>query len=111
LARRFTLTTLVAAALLGMPNFLSCLAHARVDSEVGVMMNGFPLLLGIMFVAPVVGVSTIIWGLGLRQARLQSEQVPLLERCFFGAIAAVLLFVLWGFSAEPLHRAMSCAAL
>ena len=74
------------------------------------MMNGFPLLLGIMFVAPVVGVSTIIWGLGLRQARLQSEQVPLLERSSFGAIAASLLFVLWGFSADPLHRALSCAA-
>jgi hypothetical protein len=110
-ARRFTITMFFGPTLLAVPNFASCLAHSRVDSEVGVMMHGLPLLIGVMWLGPVVGASTAIWGLGMRKARLRGEEIPFWERWCFRAIAAVLIFVLWGFSADPLYRAMSCVGL
>jgi hypothetical protein len=82
-ARRFTLTVFFGSALLATPNFARCVAHSLTDSEVGVMMYGFPLLIGALFLSPVVGVSTAIWGLGMRKARLRGEQIPFWERwCF-----------------------------
>ena len=110
-ARRFTLTVFFGSSFVAAPNFVSCIAHSRVDSEVGVMVNGLPLVLGLLVVGPVVGVSTVIWGLGTKKARLWGAQIPFWERWFFRAIAGVLLLILWGFLADPLHRAMSCAGL
>jgi hypothetical protein len=93
-ARRFTMTFFFAFLILGTPNFVGCVLHARVDSEVGGMNYGLPLLIGIVWGAPVLGVSTLIWGLGLRKARRRGETIPLTERGCFAAIATVLAIIL-----------------
>ena len=71
-ARRITLFLVVAPSLLAAPYFLNAVAHARADSEVGVMMYGFPLFIGMLYGAPVVGAFTLAWGLGLARARLRT---------------------------------------
>ena len=110
-ARRTTFTLIVLPSILAFPSFMSCLAHSRVDSEVGVMMHGLPLAIGIMLGTPVVSVFTIIWGLGLRKARRTGEQIPLWELLCFGAISSLLLLLLYLFSANFLHGAKSCVGL
>ena len=55
--RRLTLGLLVLALLVAGPNFLACIGHSAVDSEVGVMMYGFPLLIGMIYGSPLLGVT------------------------------------------------------
>jgi hypothetical protein len=93
-ARRFTMTVFFAFLVLGTPNFVGCVLHARVDSEVGVMTYGLPLLIGIVWGAPVLGASTLIWGVGLWKARRRGETSSLTERVCFTAIATVLTIIL-----------------
>ncbi len=61
---------------LGLPNFLLAVAHARVDSEVGVMLHGFPLFVGLFYGGPVLGIVALLWGMGLTKARRQGERIP-----------------------------------
>jgi hypothetical protein len=42
--RRITLALVVVPIVLALPKFLLAIAHARADSQVGVMMYGFPPL-------------------------------------------------------------------
>ena len=92
--RRITLTLVVTTIVLGLPNFLLAIAHARADSEVGVMMYGFPLFIGLFYGSPVVGIFAALWGLGLTKARRQGETIPGLELWVFRGIAAALLLLL-----------------
>ena len=110
-ARRTTIALIVLPSMLAIPSFMSCLAHSRVDSEVGVMMHGLPLAIGTMLGTPVVSVFAIIWGLGLRKARRTGERIPLWELLCFGAISTLLLLLLYLFSANFLHGAKSCVGL
>ena len=107
--RRTTFTLIALPSIVAIPSFMSCLAHSRVDSEVGVMMYGFPLLIGTMMATPVVSVFTLIWGFGLKKARRTGEQIPLWELLCFGAISALLLLYL--FRANLLHVAKSWIGL
>ena len=96
------------AVLLGGTSFVSCLAYSSVDSEVGVMMTGFPLFIGVTFGTPVLGLSTLMWGLGLKKARVVGEKIPRWEMpcfCFFAVTATLLLCLL---SENYLHLAKSC---
>jgi len=110
-ARRFTITIFFGFLLVVSPAFASCLRHAVVDSEVGVMMYGLPIFLGVFYLSPVLSVSTVVWGLGMRKARVRGEVVPFWERWCFRAIAAALAFVLWGLSAAYTHKGMACVGL
>ena len=102
-ARRITLILVGSLSLLAAPNFLRCVAHSRVDSEVGVMMHGFPLFIGLMYSAPVVGVFTLIWGVGLVRARRRKEAIPTRELLCFGVLAAVIGWVLLALSSNYLR--------
>ena len=86
---------LVLALLLAGPNFVSCLAHSAVDSEVGVMMYGFPLFIGVTYGTPVLGFTTLLWGLGLKKAYFAAEKIPLWEALSFGIIAVVVTLLLY----------------
>jgi hypothetical protein len=92
--RRITLALVVVPIVLALPKFLLAIAHARADSEVGVMMYGFPLFLGLFYGSPVVAVFVVLWGLGLTKARRQGETIPGLELWVFRGIAAALLLLL-----------------
>jgi len=96
---------------LAAPGFVSCISHAMVDSEVGVMMHGLPIVLGLLYGLPLIGASTILWGLGLRHARLGGEEISFGERWGFRGIAAALLIVVWGFSQDFVHRGMQWLGL
>ena len=106
--RRLTLGLVALALVLAGPNFLACLAHSAVDSEVGVMMYGFPLFIGVTFGTPVLGLTTLLWGLGLKKAYFSAEQIPRWESWSFGIIAvgATLLLCLLG--PNYLHLGKSC---
>jgi hypothetical protein len=110
-ARRTTFALIALPSMLSVPSFMSCLAHSRVDSEVGVMMYGLPLVIGAMLGTPVVSLFTIIWGLGLKKAQGTGERIPLWELLCFGAITASLLLFLYQFSASYLHGAKSLVGL
>ena len=109
--RRITLGLLSLGVLLGGSSFVSCLAYSAVDSEVGVMMTGFPLLIGVTFGTPVVGLSTLLWGLGLKQARGAGEQIPRWEAWCFGCIALGAALLLGLLGPNYLHLAKSCAGV
>ena len=85
--RRITLGLIALALVLAGPNFVSCLAHSAVDSEVGVMMYGFPLLIGVTFGTPLLGFTALLWGLGLKKAYFAEGQIPRWESLSFGVIA------------------------
>jgi hypothetical protein len=110
-ARRITLALITLPSLLAIPNFLSCMAHSRVDSEVGVMMYGLPLAIGTMMGAPVVAVFALAWGLGMNKARRAGEPIPRWEIGCFGAIASLLAFLFIVFGSNFLHAAKSCAGI
>ena len=109
--RRITLTLVVLAIALGLPNFLLAIAHARADSEVGVMMYGFPLFLGLVYGSPVVGVFVALWGFGLTKARRQGETIPGLELWLFRGVATVMVVLLWLLSGQYVRMAKSCVGL
>ncbi len=58
--RRLTLGLLALALVVAGPNFLACFAHSAVDSEVGVMMYGFPLFIGVVYGTPVLALTTLL---------------------------------------------------
>jgi hypothetical protein len=109
--RRTTFTLIALPSIVAIPSFMSCMAHSRVDSEVGVMMYGLPLVIGAMLGTPVVSLFTIIWGLGLKKAHGTGERIPLWELLCIGAITASLLLLLYQFSASYLHGAKSFVGL
>ena len=109
--RRITLTLVVTPIVLGLPNFLLAIAHARADSEVGVMLYGFPLFIGLVYGGPVVGVFTALWGFGLTKARRQGETIPGLELWCFRGIATVMVVLLWLLSGQYVRMAKSCVGL
>ena len=106
-SRRITLTLVAATIALGLPNFLLAMAHARADSEVGVMMYGFPLFIGLFYGSPVVGVFAALWGFGLTKARRQGETIPGLELWCFRGIATVMVVLLWLLSGQYVRMAKS----
>lgn len=110
-ARRITLALITLPSLLAIPNFLSCMAHSRVDSEVGVMMYGLPLAIGTMMGTPVVAVFALAWGLGMKQAWRGGESIPRWEIGCFGAIASLLALLLFLLSSTYLRAAKSCAGI
>jgi hypothetical protein len=110
-ARRCTLTLVFLPMLLAAPSFASCVAHAMVDSEVGVMTHGFPIIFGVVLLLPLVLTSTIVWGLGLRKARLGGDDTPFWERWLFRGIATVLALLVWGFSLDFIHRGLQWVGL
>ena len=97
-ARRITLLSVAAIVVLGTPNLLNAIAHGRVDSEVGVMMYGLPLFIGLLYACPVVGAFTLVWGLGLRRARRRGDAIPRREIWCFAVIATVtgVLLLMFG---------------
>jgi len=110
-ARRFTLTLILVPALLAAPRFAACISHVLVDSEVGVMMYGLPLVIGIVLLWLMVFASTVTWGLGMRKTRLQGKEIPFWERWCFRGIAAGLALVFWGFSADYIYRGLRSIGL
>lgn len=107
--RRITVTLVATTIVLGLPNFLLAMAHARADSEVGVMMYGFPLFIGLVYGSPIVGVFALLWGLGLTKARRQGETIPRLELWCFRGIATVMVVLL--LSEQYFRMAKSCVGL
>ncbi len=105
-ARRITLFLVVAPSLLAAPYFLNAVAHARADSEVGVMMYGFPLFIGMLYGAPVVGAFTLAWGLGLARARRRGEAIPRWEVGTFGVVAALIALSLLALSGAYLRMVL-----
>ena len=89
-ARRVTLALVVGPSLLALPRALNALAHARTDSEAGVMMYGFPLFVGLVYGGPVVGAFTLAWGVGLVRARRRGEAIPRWEMGAFGVVATLI---------------------
>jgi hypothetical protein len=102
-ARRITLLSVAAMVVLGTPNLLNAIAHSRVDSEVGVMMYGLPLFIGLLYTCPVIGAFILVWGVGLRKARRRGEVIPRREFWCFGVIAVVIGFLLLMFSGTYLR--------
>ena len=109
--RRITLTLVAAGIVLGLPNFLLAMAHASADSEVGVMMYGFPLFIGLVYSSPVVSVFAVLWGFGLTKARRQGETIPGLELWCFRGIATAMVVLLWLLSGQYVRMARSCVGL
>ena len=109
--RRITLTLVAAGIVLGLPNFLLAMAHASADSEVGVMMYGFPLFIGLVYSSPVVSVFAVLWGFGLTKAHRQGETIPVLERWVFGGIATALLLLLLLLSEQYVRMARNLLGL
>ncbi len=93
----------VAPSLLAVPSLLNAVAHARVDSEVGVMMYGVPLFIGMVFGCPVVAAFTVVWGLGLARARGRGEAIPRWEMGSFGVVAPLITLLLLALSETYLH--------
>ena len=108
--RRATLGLIALALVLGAPNFLSCLAHSAVDSEVGVMMHGFPLLIGAVYGTPVLGVTALLWGHGLKKSYFSAEQIPRWEAWSFGIVAVVVTLLLCLLGPNYLHLGKSCVS-
>ena len=109
--RRITVTLVATAIIISLPNVLALIPHGRAGSEVGVMMYGFPLSVGLVFGSPVLGACTLLWGLGLTKARRQGEQIPGLEWCFFGVIASVMMLLLFLLSGQYFRMVRSCVGL
>ena len=75
------------------PHFLMAVNHARVDSEVGVMMHGLPLVIGGVFTAPAICYFAIFWGLGLRKAHQADVDVAPWEKWVCMGIVGLTGFV------------------
>ena len=93
-ARRVTFALITLPLVIAIPNFVGLIAHTRTDSELGIMMYGFPIFIGLVFGTPIVCISTAVWGLGLRKSKQAGEKLPRWELVIFGIIAAFTAMVL-----------------
>ncbi len=109
--RGLTLGLVGLALVLAGPNFVSCLAHSAVDSEVGVMMYGFPLFIGVTYGTPVLGLTMLLWGLGLKKAYFAAEKIPRWEAWSFGIVAVVVTLLLYLLTPAYLRLGKSCAGV
>ena len=75
------------------------------------MMYGFPLFIGLVWGSPVVGVCTLLWGLGLSKARRQGETIPRLELWCFRLTATAMPVLLLLLGDNLLRMARSCVGL
>ena len=80
------------------PYTLMCLPHASVDSEVGVMVYGLPVLFALGVGVPVLVLPTATWGLGLRKVQEQGTSIPRWEAWTFLGVAGGLAFLLFQMS-------------
>ena len=95
--RRVTLTVGVLFGLSITPYTLMCVAHSTVDSEVGVMSYGFPVLMASVIGVPLLVLPTVAWGVGIRKTQDKGASLPRWEAWTFLGIAgglSVLLFMM-----------------
>ena len=89
--------SLASAVLFGLsvtPYTLMCVSHSAVDSEVGVMGFGFPVLMASVIGVPLLVLPTVAWGVGIRKTRDKGAPLPRWEAFSFLGIAGVLTALL-----------------
>lgn len=96
--RRVSLTVGVLFGFSITPYTLMCVAHQTVDSEVGVMSYGFPVLMASVVVVPILVLPMVAWGMGIRKTRERGDELPRWEAWAFVGIAGVLSFLLFQMS-------------
>ena len=74
--RRLTIGLSILTVILATPNFVFMLSHAKVDSEVGVMVNGMMAIMTVMAMTPAVACALLLWIVGIYLDRRVSAPVP-----------------------------------
>ena len=92
--RRITWTLALILAVGLTPYTLMCVSHALVDSEVGVMLYGMPVMVGLLVGLPILALPATVWGVGLAKARRRGDLIAWREAWSFLVIAGGAAFLL-----------------